>query len=69
MDPWSAPYQKSDDYWCFADDQKTSGSNFLQTAVVLVFEHSATPKDLTRKMNYKQIQGAASTVQQRFILR
>jgi len=34
IDPWPAPYQNSNDYWCFADDQKTSGSNFLQTSVV-----------------------------------
>jgi len=32
-DPWPAPYQNSNNYWCFAYDQKTSGSNFLQTSV------------------------------------
>jgi len=34
MDHWPAPYQSSNDYWCFAYDQKTSGSNFLQTSVI-----------------------------------
>jgi hypothetical protein len=33
-DPWPTQYQNTNDYWCFADDQKTSGSNFLQTSVV-----------------------------------
>jgi len=33
-DPWPAPYQNGNDYWCFAYDQKTSGRNFLQTSVI-----------------------------------
>jgi hypothetical protein len=32
MDPWSAPYQNSNDYWCLTYDQR-SGTNFLQTSV------------------------------------
>ena len=34
MDPWPAPYQNSNYYWCSAYAQKTSGSNFLQTSVI-----------------------------------
>ena len=34
----------------------------------LLFQHSATPKDLTWKGNYKWIWGAGSTVQQRYEL-
>ena len=34
VDPWPAPYQNSNDYWCSAYTQKTSGSNFLQTSVI-----------------------------------
>jgi len=30
----------------------------------LLFQHSATPKNLTRKGNYRRIWGAASTVEQ-----
>jgi len=30
-----APHKNSNDYWCFIYDQKTSGSNFLQTSVIL----------------------------------
>ena len=37
MDPWSAPYQNSNEYWCFAYNQKTSGSNFLQTSALCTF--------------------------------
>jgi hypothetical protein len=32
MDPWPAPYQNSNDYWCSAYGQKTSRSNFIQTS-------------------------------------
>jgi len=34
MDPWPAPYQNNNDYWCFNYDQKTSGSNVLHTSVI-----------------------------------
>ena len=34
MEPWPAPYQNSNDNWCFTYDQKTSGSNFLQTSIL-----------------------------------
>jgi hypothetical protein len=34
MDPWTAPCQNSNYYWCFTSDQKRWGSNFLQTLVI-----------------------------------
>ena len=33
MDLWPAPYQNSNNYWCFTHDQKRSGTNFQQTSV------------------------------------
>jgi len=61
MDPWQAPYQNSNDYRCFTYGQKCSSSNFLPTS--LLFQHSATPKDLTQKENLRHTSGAASTPQ------
>jgi hypothetical protein len=34
MDLWPALLQNSNDYWYFTYDQKTSGSNFIQTSVL-----------------------------------
>jgi hypothetical protein len=65
MDPWPAPYQNSNDYWCFTYDQKTSG-NFQQTWVIFTVSTQYYTKG-PYKGNCRQIPGAASTVQQRCI--
>ena len=47
---WPAPYQNSNEYWCFAYNQKTSGSNFFQTSVICTVSTQCYTKGLLLKL-------------------
>ena len=65
VSPWPAPYHNSNDYLCFTYDQKTSGSNYHQTRVILPVSILCYTKGPYKEREL--IPGAASNVKQRCI--